>query len=385
MLKEHCTVSDLPDSLTIDVANIEARFNVVYKETKKERESLFVLQEMENVIRENQADNTGVLISTTKCNVCCIFKRRNMGRTCYAVFGRDNKEPKGYDYQIVENVTSAIELLVKMLKDKATLEAKTYEMQFIKCSCDVSEKDRQKIIRRHMSIKQKQNFAKERRENYAAMEPAKKRVCLDNYAVKYANMEPCQKNALSIRQAEKYRLMEPSIKREYRLMEPSKKQELNVKKAEKYRLMEPSRKQELNVKKSEKYRLMEPSKKRELFVQNAEKYRQMEPSKKQELLLQNAEKYRQMEPSKKQELFLQNAEKYRLMEPSKKQELFLQNAEKYRLMDSDKKKDLIKRIVTKGKESKQKKCSSTHSLDYYIEQFKRDIREGPYYICVGCY
>ena len=129
---------------------------------------------------------------------------------------------------------------------------------------------------------------------------------------------------------------------------------------------------------------MEPSKKRELFVQNAEKYRQMEPSKKQELLLQNAEKYRQMEPSKKQELFLQNAEKYRLMEPSKKQELFLQNAEKYILMDSDKKKDLIKRIVTKGKESKQKKCSSTHSLDYYIEQFKRDIREGPYYICVVC-
>ena len=58
MLKEHCTVSDLPDSLTIDVANIEARFNVVYKETKKEQESLFVVQEMENVIRENQADNT---------------------------------------------------------------------------------------------------------------------------------------------------------------------------------------------------------------------------------------------------------------------------------------------------------------------------------------
>ena len=113
-----------------------------------------------------------------------------MGRTCYAVFGRDNKEPKGYVYQIVENVTSAIEVLVKMLTDKTTLEAKTYEMQFIKCSCDVSEKDRQKIIRRHMSIKQKQNFAKERRENYAAMEPAKKRVCLDNYAAKYANMEP---------------------------------------------------------------------------------------------------------------------------------------------------------------------------------------------------
>ena len=308
MLKDHCTVSDLPNCLAIDVANITASFNVVYKETKKEQ--------MENVIRENQADNTGFLISTSKYYVCCIFKRRNMGRTFYAVFGLDNKESKGYVYEIVENVTSAIEILVKLLTDKTTLETKTFEMQFIKCNCDASEKDRQKIIRRHMSMKQKVKFAKERRENYAAMEPAKKRACLDNYAAKYANMEPCKKEELSIRQAEKYRLMEPNIKRQ--------------------------------------------------------------------LSVENAEKYRLMEKRKKQELLLQNAEKYRLMEPSKKQELFFQNAEKYRLMDSDKKKELIKQIVTKGKESKEKKCSFTHSLDYYIEQFKRDIREGPYYICVVC-
>ena len=127
-----------------------------------------------------------------------------MGRTCYAVFGLDDKESKGYVYEIVENVTSAIEILVKLLTDKTTLETKTFEMQFIKCNCDASEKDRQKIIRRHMSMKQKVKFAKERRENYAAMEPAKKQACLDNYAAKYANMEPCKKEELSIRQAEKY-------------------------------------------------------------------------------------------------------------------------------------------------------------------------------------
>jgi len=31
MLKEHCTVSDLPNSLATDVATIQARFNVLYK------------------------------------------------------------------------------------------------------------------------------------------------------------------------------------------------------------------------------------------------------------------------------------------------------------------------------------------------------------------
>ena len=60
-----------------------------------------------------------------------------MVKKSYAVFGLDNKESKGYVYEIVESVTSAIELLVKMLRGKKRLEAKTYEMQFIKCSCDL--------------------------------------------------------------------------------------------------------------------------------------------------------------------------------------------------------------------------------------------------------
>ena len=129
---------------------------------------------------------------------------------------------------------------------------------------------------------------------------------------------------------------------------------------------------------------MESSQKKALRIEKADKYRLMEPTKRRKLSFQNAEKYRLMEPNKKQELSVLNAEKYRLMERSRKQKLFLQNAEKYRVMDSGEKKDLIKQIVTKRKELKEKKCSSTHSLDYYIQQFNRAIREGPYYICVVC-
>ena len=357
MLKQHCTISDLPNFVVIDVVNIEVCFNVVYKGRQKEQESLFVIQEMKKVITENQEYNTGFLMSTSqsKCYVCCIFKSGNIGRkTSYAVFGFDNKELTGYVYEIVESVTSAIEVLISMLTDKKTLEAKTYEMQFIKCSCDLIDKDRKKVIRRHMSLNQKQKLAKQRRENYAAMEPAKKRACLDSCAAKYANMQSCQKKASLIE------------------------------KAEKYRLMELTKKQKLRVQNAENYRLIEPTKKQELKVQNAEKYRLMDLNKKQELSIQNAKKYRFMEPNKKQELSVQNAEKYRLMEPNKKQKLFLQNAEKYRKMDSGIKRDLIKQIVTRQKEIKEENCSSTYSLDYYIQQFNRGIREGPYYICVVC-
>ena len=60
-LKRHCTISDLPNSLVIDVANIEVCFNVVYKGRKKEQESLFVIQEMKKVKTENQENNAGFL------------------------------------------------------------------------------------------------------------------------------------------------------------------------------------------------------------------------------------------------------------------------------------------------------------------------------------
>ena len=41
-------------------------------------------------------------------------------------------------------------------------------------------------------------------------------------------------------------------------------------------------------------------------------------------------------------------------------------------------------VVTRQKEIMKEQCSSMYSLDYYIQQFNGDIREGPYYICVVC-
>ena len=148
--------------------------------------------------------------------------------------------------------------------------------------------------------------------------------------------------------------------------------------------MDPVKKRACLANCAAKYASMESVSKKALMIRKAEKYQFMEPTKKQKLSIQNAEKYRLMNPNKKQELSVQNVNKYRFMEPNKRPKLFLQNAEKYRGMDCVEKKDLIKQIVTKRKELKEKKCSSTHSLGYYIQQFSRAIREGPYYICVVC-
>ena len=115
MLKEYCMVSDLPTSLAIDAANIEASFNVVYKGKKRARIANCHTRNEKNCNRTSRTQYRffDVYVSVKKCYVCCIFKRGNMWRTSYAVFGLDNKESKGYVYEIVESVTSAIELLVK--------------------------------------------------------------------------------------------------------------------------------------------------------------------------------------------------------------------------------------------------------------------------------
>ena len=54
-----------------------------------------------------------------------------------------------------------------------------------------------------MSVKQKQKFSKQRRENYSTMDPVKKRACLDNCAAKYANMGIVSKKSCNDKKSRK--------------------------------------------------------------------------------------------------------------------------------------------------------------------------------------
>ena len=123
---------------------------------------------------------------------------------------------------------------------------------------------------------------------------------------------------------------------------------------------------------------MDSDKKQQLSNKNVEKYRKMHCDKKQQLLNKNAEKYRTMDSDKKQQLSNKNAEKYRTMDSDKKQQLSNKNAEKYRTMDNDQRKDWIDKQI--------KSYYNNKSKDIYscIDQFKKKIRQGPYFICCVC-
>ena len=142
--------------------------------------------------------------------------------------------------------------------------------------------------------------------------------------------------------------------------------------------MDIAKKQQAINKQTEKYKEMDTAKKQELLNKKTEKYKTMDITKKQELLNKEAEKYKTMDTAKKQELLNKKAEKYKTMDTAKKQELLNKKAETYKTMDTTKKKELVRK-------HKNNYCSSKNkTIDSCIEQFKKKIKEGPYYTCCVC-
>ena len=144
--------------------------------------------------------------------------------------------------------------------------------------------------------------------------------------------------------------------------------------------MAPNKKRAFLDNRALKYRTMEPEKKRAYLDHLARKYSSLKPEQKRAHLDHLALKYSTMKPEKKRAHLDHLALKYSTMKPEKKRDLTFANALKYSLMKPEKKNTYKKKQV----EMRQRTRANTHSLHYYIEQFNRGIREGPYYICVVC-
>ncbi|KAJ7323104.1 hypothetical protein OS493_032389 [Desmophyllum pertusum] len=89
MLKECCRFGNLPDVVKIDIAEVKVCFNVLYKGTMGNKALLVGIEKMEEVIKANEANNTGFLLRMSELYISCIFKRRIRAKVSYAVFGLD--------------------------------------------------------------------------------------------------------------------------------------------------------------------------------------------------------------------------------------------------------------------------------------------------------
>ena len=103
----------------------------------------------------------------------------------------------------------------------------------------------------------------------------------------------------------------------------------------------------------------------------------MDPTKKKELSCKRWQNYQSLDGTEKKKLIHKRKEKYQSIDTTKKKELFQKGTEKYESMDTEAKRDLL----NKRKERIKVKATSMESR---VKQFKRKVREGPYFICTVC-
>ena len=133
---------------------------------------------------------------------------------------------------------------------------------------------------------------------------------------------------------------------------------------------------------------MSPTEKK---ILNAVKYQKMDPIRKQAVLNNKRLKYERMDPTKKQ-VFLESLHsKYRYsdMDHAKKKILLENMALRYKSMDALDKEAYRKRSRENRKRNydeakSEQKGKKQHALNYYISNFHKRIKEGPYYICTVC-
>ena len=103
----------------------------------------------------------------------------------------------------------------------------------------------------------------------------------------------------------------------------------------------------------------------------------MDPTKEKQLSCKRGQNHQSSDSTEKKKLLHKCKEKYQSMDVKKKKELFQKRTEKYESMNTEAKRDLL----DKRKERIKDKATSIES---WIKQFKRKIREGPYFICTIC-
>ena len=113
----------------------------------------------------------------------------------------DSLVPQIQYIKSITSIQSLIENICDVVQNKFSCGSHNihYEIQFLTCSSKVTSNERKNIMRRHRRI-----------HTYEAMEPVKKKTCLENRKVNYATMNASKKTELLRNIKENYQLMDPN-------------------------------------------------------------------------------------------------------------------------------------------------------------------------------
>ena len=125
------------------------------------------------------------------------------------------------------------------------------------------------------------------------------------------------------------------------------------------------------------YEMLDKSKKEEVLTKNLNYKKTISKEQKQKILEKKRVKYKTLDQSKKEELLTKNMSYMKTMGQEQKHKLLQNKRAKYQVTNPEKKNALLNRRNEKTME----KNSQVHDIDMYIDEFKKQIKAGPFYIC----
>ena len=199
---KHLMLNDLPNKVNICGADVDVVFTakgegVLFKNTSL---SEHVLHQF---ISHNKKNDTGFLLWISTYCLSCIFQHQAEG-TKFVVSAFDDSESP-FVFEVVKDIDSVINIISSIASFKFQSDELHYEMQFILCLCSLTRSNKQKITRKHKSSVRKREIMKRKQDNYATMEPAKKKIVLNNMFEKYRSLDLKQKQNLQFKNATKFR------------------------------------------------------------------------------------------------------------------------------------------------------------------------------------
>ena len=149
MQSKHCLISaTLTDSFTIFGTNINVHVNEVsHRELSNLTESRISL---ETLILRNPTGKTGFLMWISSYCIACIYQQNTIVKQLFSPLTYEDSHSPAMKQTIhICSVDNLVEEINNIIQNKQECQTMEYDIQFICCSCKITEIERKHIMRKH--------------------------------------------------------------------------------------------------------------------------------------------------------------------------------------------------------------------------------------------
>ena len=188
--KNYLTSVTLPDCVTIFGTNINVHVNEVsHRELSNLTKSK---RSLETLILRNHTEKTGFLMWISSYCIACIYQQNTKVKQLFShLTYEDSHSPAMKQTIHIHGVDNLVEE-INIIQNKQECQTMEYDIQFICCSCKITEIERKHIMRKHR-----------KRHMYYSMEPVTEKRFLEDIKRKYSTMDAKKKKELPSQPSEK--------------------------------------------------------------------------------------------------------------------------------------------------------------------------------------